>query len=167
VAPSRKKLDGTKEKQDALLGDVVNALLADTVSRRKKSTRKTSNLSSKKVKESDKSIKPLPISWKGGNYEDDPTDADKRLAEFMRGERTLTEKDGTLHTYQNDGRCYKLEEIGQVMGVTRERVRQIEEHALRKMWRLIRSMNLREDLTEGDWLDILAGGHPNEDPYGA
>ena len=53
------------------------------------------------------------------------------------------------------------------MGVTRERVRQIEEHALRKMWRLIRSMNLREDLNEGDWLDTIAGGQPNEDPFNA
>ena len=31
------------------------------------------------------------------------------------------------------GRQLTLEEIGQVMGVTRERVRQIEAHALRKL----------------------------------
>ena len=163
VAPSRKKPDGTKKKKDVLLDDVVNALLADTVSRPKKSTRKTSKCSSKKRRGSAKPIKPSPLEWKGEHRDgDDPTDADLRLREFFKGDRSILEKDGTTHFYQNDGRTYTLEEIGQIMGVTRERVRQVEENALRKMWRLIRSMNMREDLEEGDWLDIIEGGHPRE-----
>ena len=42
------------------------------------------------------------------------------------------------------GRQLTLEEIGQVMGVTRERVRQIEAHALRKLRHPSRMRLLRE-----------------------
>lgn len=162
MAPSRKKPDGINQKRDVLLDDVVSALLAETGSRRKKSTRKTSKCSSKKLNDSEKSIKPSPLEWKGELTEDDPADADVRLREFMRKERSFVDKDGTPHFYADDGRCYTLEEIGQVMGVTRERVRQVEERALRKMWRLIKSMNIREDLEQGDWLDMIGKGHKNE-----
>lgn len=162
MAPSRKKPDEINQKKDALLDAVASALLAGTGSRRKKSTRKTLKCSSKKLNDSEKSIKPSPLEWKGEHTEDDPTDADLRLREFMQKKRSILDKDGTPHFYEDDGRCYTLEEIGQVMGVTRERVRQVEENALRKMWRLIRSMNTREDLEQGDWLDMIGKGHKNE-----
>lgn len=166
MAPSRKKPDGTQETRDVLLDDVVSALLADTGSRRKKSTKKTTKSSSKKSKGSEPSIKPLPLEWSAAKLKDeDPTDADVRLREFMQGKRALIEKDGSRHYFENNGRTYTLEEVGQIMAVTRERVRQIEEHALRKMWRLIRSMNLREDLEESDWIDIIGGGSKSETFY--
>lgn len=41
-------------------------------------------------------------------------------------------------------REYTLEEIGQVMGVTRERIRQIEAKALKKLGQGIRSKVLRD-----------------------
>ena len=43
------------------------------------------------------------------------------------------------------GRQLTLEEIGKVMGVTRERVRQIEAHALRKLRHPSRMRFLREN----------------------
>ena len=46
----------------------------------------------------------------------------------------------------NDGRNHTLEEIGQEFGITRERVRQIERHALMKLRQPRRSRKLREYL---------------------
>ncbi len=85
--------------------------------------------------------------------------ADERLRAFMRGELEL---DG--QTYDSDlGRQYTLEEIGRVMGVSRERVRQIEEHSLRKLWRLLDIMSKRENLNQQDWLSISAHGSGDGD----
>jgi RNA polymerase primary sigma factor len=46
----------------------------------------------------------------------------------------------------NDGQCHTLEEVGQKFGVTRERIRQIEAGALRKLRHPRRSRKLREFL---------------------
>lgn len=46
-----------------------------------------------------------------------------------------------------DGRYYTLEEVGQEINVTRERVRQIEARALRKLRHPLRSRKLRDYLT--------------------
>jgi RNA polymerase primary sigma factor len=43
----------------------------------------------------------------------------------------------------NDGRARTLEEVGQEFGVTRERIRQIEEKALRKLRHPSRSKQLK------------------------
>ena len=143
---------------------VVHALLAEAGLLRKKYQRKTSKSSCRKLKGSEKPTKPQPVTEDelekriSGLFDDGATNADQRLREFMRGERTLTEKDGSESYYDPDeGRTYTLEEVGTVMGVTRERVRQIEEIALRKMWRLIRGINMREELTEDDWINGLSG----------
>ena len=143
---------------------VVHALLAEAGLLRKKYQRKNSKSSCRKSKGSEKPTKPQPAPEDelekrvAGLFDDGATNADQRLREFLRGERTLTEKDGTESYYDPaEGRTYTLEEVGTVMGVTRERVRQIEEVALRKMWRLIRSINMREELTEDDWINGLSG----------
>lgn len=159
--------------------DAANALLAEIDFPRKKSTTTTSKQSSKKPNGSAKGTKGSRRSLKKRKgyakavkppsepksafeqkvdnlYDDRATNADVRLREFMLGQRSFIDRHGVETWYKpKEGRQYTLEEIGTIMGVTRERVRQVEEIALRKMWKHIRSMNMREDLTETDWLGVL------------
>jgi DNA-directed RNA polymerase sigma subunit (sigma70/sigma32) len=107
----------------------------------------------------DGSRKPLSTSSLGRSTTDDATDADHRLREFLQGLRA-TLVDGGVHWYDVDSnRPYTLQEIAEIMGVSRERVRQIEEQALRKMWRRLRAMSKRENLNETDWLRIADDYH--------
>ena len=97
------------------------------------------------------------------NRKEDQTNADVRLTQFMRGERG-TSIDGEEHFYDSEhSRTYTLEEVGTVMGVTRERVRQIEETALRKMWRAFDSMGRREGVSKEEWMSILTNGTTKEE----
>lgn len=99
------------------------------------------------------------------NTREDQTNADVRLSEFMRCERTVL-LNGEEHVYDPDGmRNYTLEEVGTIMGVTRERVRQIEETALRKMWRALDIMGKREGVSKEEWMSMLLGGGDENTVY--
>ena len=62
---------------------------------------------------------------------------------------TLTEREENVLRLRfglEDGRTRTLEEVGQVFGVTRERIRQIEAKALRKLRHPSRSKRLKDFL---------------------
>lgn len=64
---------------------------------------------------------------------------------------TLTEREEKVLRLRfglDDGQCRTLEEVGQIFGVTRERIRQIEAKALRKMKHPSRSKRLKDFLTD-------------------
>ena len=143
-------------------GDAVNALLAEHASLLGNTSKKTSRSSRRKPKSSVTSTKPTKVpdqkAKSGRLYQEDATDADNRLREFIQGSRSTTLPNGEEHWYDSEeNRNYTLEEIGNIMGVSRERVRQIEEHALRRMWRLMDIMSKREGVTKDEWMQML--GH--------
>ena len=53
-----------------------------------------------------------------------------------------------LHFGMNDGACHSLEEIGVIMGVSKERARQIEKQAMDKLQKLGASLGLEDFLNE-------------------
>jgi len=62
----------------------------------------------------------------------------------------LTEREQLVITYRfglNDTKCYTLEEIGNFLGLTRERIRQIEANALKKLQNPYRSKLLKAFVT--------------------
>lgn len=157
--------------------DAVNAILAESASRQKNTRSKnskgrtSSRSSSKRRTPKSQSLlnstKPssAQLSSSPNNTKDDRANADERLNQFMRGQRSI-EVDGDDHFYDPDERrTYTLEEIGTVMGVTRERIRQIEEMALRKMWRAFDSMSRRENISPDEWMQILTDSHAGEDTF--
>lgn len=98
---------------------------------------------------------------------------DSHLGDFIKDERTMgpeefttqemlkEELDGVLLTLTereekvlrlrfglDDGQCRTLEEVGQIFGVTRERIRQIEAKALRKLRHPSRSRKLKDFMTD-------------------
>lgn len=86
------------------------------------------------------------------------SNADDRLRLFKAGEISL-KINGEDHFYDpNEHKQYTLEEIGVIMGVSRERVRQIEEKSLRKLWRLMDAMGKREGVNKEEWLKLINNG---------
>ena len=126
------------------------------------------NLSVEKVREVMK-ISQEPVSLETPIGEED----DSHLGDFVPDERmmspedyataellkeeldnvllTLTEREEKVLKLRfglEDGQCRTLEEVGQIFGVTRERIRQIEAKALRKMRHPSRSKKLKDFLTD-------------------
>ena len=125
-------------------------------------------ISEEKVREVMK-ISQEPVSLETPIGEED----DSHLGDFVPDERTMSpeeyatsellkeELDNVLLTLTEreekvlklrfgleDGQCRTLEEVGQIFGVTRERIRQIEAKALRKMRHPSRSKKLKDFLTD-------------------
>ncbi len=126
------------------------------------------NISVDKVREVYK-ISQDPVSLETPIGEED----DSHLGDFIKDERTMSpeeyatiemlkeELSGVLLTLTereekvlrlrfglDDGQCRTLEEVGQVFNVTRERIRQIEAKALRKLRHPSRSRRLKDFLTD-------------------
>ena len=126
------------------------------------------NISEEKVREVLK-ISQEPVSLETPIGEED----DSHLGDFVPDERmmsheeyatsellkeeldnvllTLTEREEKVLKLRfglEDGQCRTLEEVGQIFGVTRERIRQIEAKALRKMRHPSRSKKLKDFLTD-------------------
>ena len=70
----------------------------------------------------------------------------KQLEEVLDTLTNREEKVLRLRFGLTDGRARTLEEVGQVFGVTRERIRQIEAKALRKLRHPTRSKKLKDYL---------------------
>lgn len=148
---------------DFLLENIISTKSASSASSKKK---KNCSKRKPKLKNLDGSRKPSKVSSRDikstfRNTLSERSTADERLRAFMNGELALDGK-----TYDpNEGKQYTLEEIGRVMNVSRERVRQIEEHSLRKLWRLLDIMSKRENLKQDDWLGIFDNGNSENTVY--
>ena len=129
---------------------------------------KKMHLSLDKVREIVK-IAQEPVSLETPIGEED----DSHLGDFVKDERSMSPEEYTIHEVLkdeisdvlltltereeqvlrlrfglDDGSCKTLEEVGQMFGVTRERIRQIEAKALRKLRHPSRSKKLKDFLND-------------------
>lgn len=158
-------MEKTLKKEDGTALPVeIDSLLRSAMPKNSTSSGSSKKSSKKRIPKSQSlrgSKKPSLAS--PNNTKRDQTNADIRLNEFMCGKRAIL-VDGDKHYYDpEERRQYTLEEIGSAMGVTRERVRQIEEMGLRKMWRAFDSMSRRENISPDEWMQILTDSHAGED----
>ena len=77
--------------------------------------------------------------------------ADKKLAKFA--------------DKAEPGRCYTLHEIAQAMGVTRERVRQIQARALKKLYKRLGRVFKSENITPEEAISMVRGVGRVADEY--
>ena len=61
-----------------------------------------------------------------------------------------------FHAKAEPGRCYTLNEIAEAMGITRERVRQIEARALRKLYARLRQLFNDENIHPHEAMDMAS-----------
>ena len=126
------------------------------------------NLSVDKIREVIK-IAQEPVSLETPIGEED----DSHLGDFVKDERSMSPEEFTIHELLkdeisdvlltltereeqvlrlrfglDDGSCKTLEEVGQMFGVTRERIRQIEAKALRKLRHPSRSRKLKDFMND-------------------
>ena len=129
---------------------------------------KKMNMGVDKVREIIK-ISQDPVSLETPIGEED----DSHLGDFVKDERSMSPEEYTIHELLkdeisdvlltltereeqvlrlrfglDDGSCKTLEEVGQMFGVTRERIRQIEAKALRKLRHPSRSRKLKDFLND-------------------
>ena len=129
---------------------------------------KKMHLSLEKIREVIK-IAQEPVSLETPIGEED----DSHLGDFVKDERTMSPEEYTVHELLkdeisdvlltltereeqvlrlrfglDDGCCKTLEEVGQMFGVTRERIRQIEAKALRKLRHPSRSRKLKDFMND-------------------
>ena len=139
---------------ETTLDDVVNALIADFASRLGNTSKKTSSRS--KEPSSPSEPEPSKPCSKAPVLSAHPTavqsSADDRLVSFIIGETPMVMGDGVEQWHDMEaGRRYTLNEIATVMGVTRERVRQIEQTAFKKAFSSFSAMARREGENPVEW----------------
>jgi hypothetical protein len=166
------QLQQTADSTTDTNADAVSAVIAESASRRGSTRKKSSSNSSKRSRDKESSSKRskdrppksdrdngLPKTGGVTNV-----DADTRLQLFMSGHLPLLLEDGTEHYHDPEAqRTYTLQEISDVMGVTRERVRQIEHQALKKMFAAFTSVAHSEEMNVMDWFRDLLGGMDNSE----
>ena len=92
-------------------------------------------------------INPDAFYWNDGIYEEIEQRALREILEKLMGELSEREQAVLIARYGfEDGVEKTLEEVGQTFGVTRERIRQIESKALRKLSHPTRIRELKDFL---------------------
>ena len=134
-------------------GGAGNVPHAASASRPMKSSKNTSPKRKRKSGRSGASSPKGRPPRKGSGKKTAPQkDADDRLRDFILGMTPLVLEGKDEHWHDMDaGRTYTLHEIATVMGVTRERVRQIEASAMRKVFRRISSIARSEGDNPIEW----------------
>jgi hypothetical protein len=118
--------------------DETVAKLLEAAAKKRRVTSSTA-----KAKKPKRGKKPKLIKQR--NTKEDRLDADARLTAFICGEIPLVKEDGSEHWHDpEDIRRYTLQDIASLMGVTRERVRQIEQKALKKAFAMFSTMAHKE-----------------------
>ena len=105
-----------------------------------------------------------------GPMEQARMDADTRLSAFICGAIPLIKQDGTELWHEPEkARRYTLQDIASIMGVTRERVRQIEQKAMKKAFAMFSTMAHKEGENAIEWfrrtLDSISDRSTPADEY--
>ena len=92
----------------------------------------------------------------------------KRRGSQKRRALSMDERLRKFYEESEPGRVYTLDEIGTAMGVTRERIRQIEQKALQKFYRHWTRIMKDDDVTVDQMFSIIRKAHQGQvDEYNA
>jgi RNA polymerase primary sigma factor len=86
----------------------------------------------------------------------------ERIEEVLQGLSWREREIIKLRYGLGDGHCYTLDEVGKIFAVTRERIRQIEHRAMRKLQDPLASRKLTGFLENADLFDTCAGDEDQE-----